>query len=69
MIAEMFAELEHEGGFAAADGPTDADGEGAFGEVAVNRRVTFVKVAGMIEVLVSVAVVAVRMRMMMAHKG
>ena len=69
LIAEMFAELEHEGGFAAADRAADANGEGALREITTERRVTFVKVAGMIEVLVSVAVVAVRMgmRMMVAH--
>ena len=58
-VAEMAAELEHEGGFAAADGAAHADGEGALGEVAVEREIAIVEVTGVIQVFVGVAVIAV----------
>ena len=37
-------------------GSADADSEGALGEIAVERRVAVVEMAGMVEVFVSVAV-------------
>lgn len=62
-VAEGEAELEHEGGFAGADGATDADGEGAGGEVAVEGPFAIVEVAGVLEARVSVrGIVVVMMR-------
>lgn len=58
LIAEGEAQLEHECGLAAADGAADADGEGAAVEVAVERGLALVEVAGVLEVFVGVAVTA-----------
>jgi hypothetical protein len=62
LVAHFAAELKEESSLAAADGAADADGEGAAGKVTCERGVAFVKVAGMIEVFVGVAVWAVIVR-------
>ena len=62
-FAQPEAELEHEGGLAAADGAADADGEGAFFEVAVTRQFAFVKVAGMGGVVMGMAGATLGMKM------
>jgi hypothetical protein len=46
--------LEHEGGFAGADGSADADREGPLGEVPVEGQFAIMEVPCMIEVFVGV---------------
>jgi hypothetical protein len=60
-IAEMAAEFEHQRGFTAADRAADADRESAPRKIAVERLVSFMEMTGVVEVFVSVAVVAVQM--------
>jgi len=62
--AQTPAESQQQCRFAAAHGSTDANGEGALVEVARHGLLAFVKMAGVIQVLVAV-LVAVSMR---AHK-
>ncbi len=52
--AQVPTELQHERGFAAADGSPDSHGEGALGEVAIERSVAQVEVPGMLQVFVGV---------------
>jgi len=62
-IAQGEAELEHEGGFAAANGSADADGEGPLFEVAMEGLFAEVEVTGMIEVFVGMAMRSMTMGM------
>lgn len=62
-MTEVSAELEHQRRFSASDGSPDAHGKGSPLEVPVERAVPQMEMAGMIEVLVGVAVRAVVMGM------
>src|ERR1043166_6822527 len=44
--AQFAAELKHQGRLAAADRPTNTDGEGALAEIAVVRRLALMKMSG-----------------------
>jgi len=66
-IAQFLTKSEHEGGFATADRAADSDGERALGEVAGKWLVAFMKVAGVGEVVVGVAVSTVRVMMGERH--
>jgi hypothetical protein len=61
-ITEMAAELQHEGRLPATNRPAHAHGKSAMGEVAMEREFAMMKMTGVIEVFVSVAVITVRMR-------
>ena len=54
--AELKAKLEHERGLAAAHGAAHAHGEGALPEITVERRIAVMKMAGMIQEIVGMAV-------------
>ena len=56
-FAQPPAQLQHQRGFAAADRAADADREGAPAEIAVERQVALVKMAGMIGMWMAIAVV------------
>ncbi len=60
-VAKESAELEHECGFSASYGSANTNREGALLEIAVQRQIAFVKVAGVIEMLVGMAVVGMGM--------
>ena len=57
------AKLQHQSRLAAADRPADADGEGPLVKIAVKRPFAFVKMAGLVRVIVMVAVAPVGMEM------
>ena len=61
-LTQPFAELKHQGGLPAADWPADANSEGAFLEIAVERQFAIVKMSGVIGMCVRVAVAVVRMK-------
>ena len=63
-LPEVPAELEHERGLAAAHRSTDTHSKSPLGKVAREREVPFMEMAGVIEVFVRVAVVAVMMVVM-----
>ena len=56
LVAERTTQLEHQRSLATTDGPSDTDRERALREVALRRRTTLGEVAGMVQVLVRVAV-------------
>ena len=61
--SKMAAELKHQRSFSTPNRPSDANGKSAAREIAIKRLVAIVKVAGMIQVLVSVAMVSMVVRM------
>jgi hypothetical protein len=67
-LAELAAKLEHESGLAAADGSTDADGERAPMEVAIQWKVALVKMPGVVHVFVRVSVGTVIVMVMGVHR-
>ena len=60
---QMTAELKHQRGFSAPNRPSDANGKSAAREIAIKRLVAIVKVARMVQVFVSVAMISVVVRM------
>ena len=63
LVAEPPAKLKHQRRLAAPNGPTDANRKGASRKVARVRKITFMEMAGMIEMFVSVAVIMPAMRL------
>jgi hypothetical protein len=70
VVAHFEAELEHQRGFAAADRTAHPNGEGAPREIAMERLIAFVEMAGVIERFVGVAVravIVIVLMMVVAH--
>ena len=66
-VSKFLAQRQHEGGFAAAHGPADADGKGAVSEVSGQRPGAFVKMPRAVQVFVRVAVTRVVQKVVGIH--